>query len=52
MYFIKQTIGNSCGTVGLLHAVANNKDKMEFGMYGVRSDLKMADQVMSGETGI
>ncbi|XP_023685267.2 ubiquitin carboxyl-terminal hydrolase isozyme L1 [Paramormyrops kingsleyae] len=30
VYFIKQTIGNSCGTVGLLHAVANNKDKMEF----------------------
>ncbi|XP_015200852.2 ubiquitin carboxyl-terminal hydrolase isozyme L1 [Lepisosteus oculatus] len=30
VYFIKQTIVNSCGTVGLLHAVANNKDKLEF----------------------
>ncbi|KAI1887291.1 hypothetical protein AGOR_G00188740 [Albula goreensis] len=31
VYFLKQTVVNSCGTVGLLHAVANNQDKMEFG---------------------
>ncbi|KAG8516545.1 Ubiquitin carboxyl-terminal hydrolase isozyme L1 [Galemys pyrenaicus] len=30
VYFMKQTIGNSCGTIGLIHAVANNKDKLEF----------------------
>ncbi|XP_023648018.2 ubiquitin carboxyl-terminal hydrolase isozyme L1-like isoform X1 [Paramormyrops kingsleyae] len=30
VYFLKQTVGNSCGTVGLLHTVANNKDKLEF----------------------
>ncbi|KAJ8384855.1 hypothetical protein AAFF_G00197650 [Aldrovandia affinis] len=30
VYFLKQTVVNSCGTVGLLHAVANNQDKMEF----------------------
>ncbi|XP_036721167.1 LOW QUALITY PROTEIN: ubiquitin carboxyl-terminal hydrolase isozyme L1-like [Balaenoptera musculus] len=30
MYFMKQTIGNSCGTIGLIHAVANNQDKLEF----------------------
>ncbi|KAF0882831.1 UCHL1 hydrolase, partial [Crocuta crocuta] len=30
VYFMKQTIGNSCGTVGLIHAVANNQDKLEF----------------------
>ncbi|NP_001090126.1 ubiquitin C-terminal hydrolase L1 S homeolog [Xenopus laevis] len=30
VYFLKQTIGNSCGTVGLIHAVANNKDKFNF----------------------
>lgn len=29
---MKQTIGNSCGTIGLIHAVANNQDKLEFGM--------------------
>ncbi len=26
LYFIKQTIGNACGTIGLIHAVLNNKD--------------------------
>ncbi|KAJ8335451.1 hypothetical protein SKAU_G00387930 [Synaphobranchus kaupii] len=31
VYFLKQTVVNSCGTVGLLHAVANNQDKIEFG---------------------
>ncbi|KAM4603487.1 ubiquitin carboxyl-terminal hydrolase isozyme L1 [Polymixia lowei] len=30
VYFLKQTVVNSCGTVALLHAVANNKGKMEF----------------------
>lgn len=34
VYFMKQTIGNSCGTIGLIHAVANNRDKLEFGMCG------------------
>ena len=24
-YFMKQTIGNACGTIGLLHALANNQ---------------------------
>lgn len=32
-YFLKQTAVNSCGTIALLHAVANNKDKMAFGEY-------------------
>ncbi|XP_061107600.1 ubiquitin carboxyl-terminal hydrolase isozyme L1-like isoform X1 [Conger conger] len=30
VYFIKQTVGNSCGTLGLLHAVANNAHILEF----------------------
>ncbi|XP_060939426.1 ubiquitin carboxyl-terminal hydrolase isozyme L1 [Limanda limanda] len=30
VYFLKQTIVNSCGTVALLHAVANNKSKLTF----------------------
>ncbi|XP_023813574.1 ubiquitin carboxyl-terminal hydrolase isozyme L1 [Oryzias latipes] len=30
VYFLKQKAGNSCGTIALLHAVANNKDKMAF----------------------
>ncbi|XP_060771828.1 ubiquitin carboxyl-terminal hydrolase isozyme L1 isoform X2 [Neoarius graeffei] len=31
VYFLSQTVVNSCGTVGLLHAVANNQDKLSFG---------------------
>nr|XP_033806128.1 ubiquitin carboxyl-terminal hydrolase isozyme L3 isoform X2 [Geotrypetes seraphini]XP_033806129.1 ubiquitin carboxyl-terminal hydrolase isozyme L3 isoform X2 [Geotrypetes seraphini] len=30
VYFMKQTIGNACGTIGLIHAVANNRDKLNF----------------------
>ncbi|KAK0139455.1 Ubiquitin carboxyl-terminal hydrolase isozyme L3 [Merluccius polli] len=30
VYFMKQTIGNACGTIGLIHAVANNQDSLEF----------------------
>lgn len=33
VYFIKQTIGNACGTIGLIHAVANNQARLEFGEY-------------------
>ncbi|NXF37206.1 UCHL1 hydrolase, partial [Nyctibius bracteatus] len=29
VYFLKQTVSNSCGTIGLVHAVANNKDKLK-----------------------
>lgn len=30
VYFLKQTVGNSCGTIALLHVVANNRDAMTF----------------------
>lgn len=30
VYFIKQTIGNACGTIGLIHAAANNLEHLEF----------------------
>lgn len=30
VYFIKQTIGNACGTIGLIHVVANNQKRLEF----------------------
>jgi len=30
LFFTKQTVGNACGTVGLLHALLNNKDKLDF----------------------
>ncbi|XP_013924101.1 PREDICTED: ubiquitin carboxyl-terminal hydrolase isozyme L3-like, partial [Thamnophis sirtalis] len=31
VYFMKQTISNACGTIGLIHAIANNRDKIDFG---------------------
>ena len=30
LFFMKQTIGNACGTIGVIHAAANNKSKLEF----------------------
>ncbi|CAI9725439.1 ubiquitin carboxyl-terminal hydrolase-like [Octopus vulgaris] len=30
LYFIRQTIGNACGTIALVHALANNADKINF----------------------
>lgn len=30
VYFLKQTVDNSCGTIALLHAVGNSKDNMTF----------------------
>ncbi|XP_054942338.1 ubiquitin carboxyl-terminal hydrolase isozyme L3-like [Physeter macrocephalus] len=30
VYFMRQTISSACGTTGLIHAIANNKDKMYF----------------------
>jgi len=30
VYFMRQTIRNACGTIALIHAIANNTDKIEF----------------------
>ena len=29
LYYIKQKIGNACGTIGLIHALCNNIDKLD-----------------------
>ncbi|GAB4814399.1 hypothetical protein N2152v2_001445 [Parachlorella kessleri] len=31
VYYMKQTIGNACGTIGLLHAAGNNLDQLQLG---------------------
>ncbi|XP_069746655.1 ubiquitin carboxyl-terminal hydrolase isozyme L3 [Narcine bancroftii] len=35
VYFMKQTISNACGTIGIIHALANNQDKLEFESHSV-----------------
>ncbi|KAF5190672.1 Ubiquitin carboxyl-terminal hydrolase isozyme l3 [Thalictrum thalictroides] len=30
VYFMKQTVGNACGTIGLLHAIANVSSEIKF----------------------
>ncbi|GCB64759.1 ubiquitin carboxyl-terminal hydrolase isozyme L1 isoform X2 [Scyliorhinus torazame] len=30
IYFLRQTISNSCGTIGLINTIANNQDKLDF----------------------
>merc|ERR1712060_928702 len=29
LYYMKQTISNACGTVAMIHAVANNRDRIQ-----------------------
>ncbi|XP_052276774.1 ubiquitin carboxyl-terminal hydrolase-like isoform X2 [Dreissena polymorpha] len=30
VYYMKQTVGNACGTVAVIHALANNRDNINF----------------------
>ena len=40
VYFMKQTIGNACGTIALLHAVGNNLDQLSVGapVYSIQTN--------------
>ena len=31
IFYMKQTIGNACGTIGLLHAIGNSQDRIKLG---------------------
>lgn len=31
LFYVKQDIGNACGTIGLLHALGNNREMLHFG---------------------
>jgi hypothetical protein len=43
VYFLKQTVGNACGTIGLLHAIGNNLSQLELGMHCSRYPPFMCD---------
>ncbi|XP_029458890.1 ubiquitin carboxyl-terminal hydrolase isozyme L3 isoform X2 [Rhinatrema bivittatum] len=49
VYFMKQTISNACGTVGLIHAVANNTDKLSFDPGSAMQTFLEESQSMSPE---
>ena len=31
LVFVRQTIGNACGTIGLIHSICNNADRVPVG---------------------
>lgn len=31
IFYMKQTIGNACGTIGLLHSIGNSQDRIKLG---------------------
>ena len=31
LFYMKQTIGNACGTIGVLHALGNKQQQVQFG---------------------
>src|SRR4051812_42215144 len=34
LFHMKQTVGNACGTIGLIHAVLNNTDRIDLAKDG------------------
>jgi len=50
LYFMKQTISNACGTIGIIHALFNNTDTIPLGdgffsrLYARSKDLSPADR--------
>ena len=45
MYFMKQTIGNACGTVAMIHSIANNTDVLQFGKIIIRVVYRLRKQM-------
>lgn len=33
VYFTKQTVGNACGTIGILHAIGNSTSEIKLGKF-------------------
>ncbi|GMH32554.1 hypothetical protein BSKO_00388 [Bryopsis sp. KO-2023] len=49
LYYMKQTIGNACGTIGVLHAVCNNSEKLPVVPGSFFSDFITATSGMTAE---
>ena len=44
VYYMKQTVGNACGTVGILHAIGNARNKID----GKKSSYGVEDEIENG----
>ncbi|XP_069194485.1 ubiquitin carboxyl-terminal hydrolase isozyme L3 isoform X2 [Procambarus clarkii] len=51
VYFMKQFVGNACGTVALIHAIANNVDKIELGDGALKDFLEKTTSLSPEERG-
>ncbi|KAJ7389676.1 Ubiquitin carboxyl-terminal hydrolase isozyme L3 [Desmophyllum pertusum] len=49
VYFMKQTIGNACGTVAMIHSIANNTDVLQFDDKGFLKNFIDSTQSLSPE---
>jgi len=49
IWFMDQTIGNACGTVGLVHAIANNRDKLQLDDGHLKTFFEESKKIPSNE---
>ena len=49
VYFMKQTVGNACGTIALIHSVANNLDTIELAKESILQSFIKATQEMDAD---
>jgi ubiquitin carboxyl-terminal hydrolase L3 len=43
VYYMKQTVGNACGTIGLLHAIGNMRQHVVIGLSFVSLSREATD---------
>ncbi|XP_050686420.1 ubiquitin carboxyl-terminal hydrolase isozyme L3-like isoform X1 [Eriocheir sinensis] len=51
VYFMKQFVGNACGTVALIHAIANNRDKIQLTDGALKEFLEKTESMSPEEKG-